>query len=115
MDISRVLGHLHDIHDAPDDGRDFVAFEKRPEMIVAGVPAEAFDRFDFSKRATVRREMDALSGGGPIRSPGPSLPQAHDLVYRGDPVGTHGDYDGTGGQMLLGAFGGGLRPDESAL
>ena len=74
MDLSKLLGHLRDIHDAPDDGRDFVAFEKRPEMIAAGVSAKDFDRFDFGDKPAVAREISALSLGGPVRPPEPQAP-----------------------------------------
>lgn len=110
MNIARVLGHLQDIHDAPDDGRDFVAFEKRPQMLAAGVPPEAFDGFDFSSRPAVAREIGVLSGGEPMRPPEPSHSQTQDLVYRGEPVGLTKGYDGTGEQMMLAAFGGSRPP-----
>lgn len=60
MDISRLLSHLQDIHDAPDDSRDFVAFEKRPDMIAAGVPAKTFDGFNFGSKPAVRAAMGQL-------------------------------------------------------
>jgi hypothetical protein len=107
MDISRVLGHLRDIHDAPDDGRDFVAFERRPDMLAAGVKPAAFDGFDFSSKPAVAREIGVLSGGRSAWPPEPSHWRTQDLVYRGEPVGVRRGYDGTGGQMMLAAFGGG--------
>ena len=48
FDRNSLLNHLLTIRDAPDDSRDFVAFERRPDMLAAGVSPEDFDRFDFS-------------------------------------------------------------------
>lgn len=105
MDISRVLGHLQDIHDALDDGRDFVAFERRPEMLAAGVKPKAFDGFDFRSKPAVAREIGILISG--LRTGGgASLPLTHDLVYRSEPVEAYKANGGTGGQMMLAAFGG---------
>ena len=85
MDISRLLGYLQDIHDAPDDSRDFVAFEKRPDMIAAGVPAEAFDGFNFGSKPAVQREIGLLSGG-PIRAPETRAPMQRPII-EGNPRG----------------------------
>jgi hypothetical protein len=60
MDLSKLLGHLQANHDAPDDGRDFVAFEKRPAMIAASVKPETFDGFDFGSKSAVQNAIEAV-------------------------------------------------------
>lgn len=60
-----LLDQLKAIRALPVDQRSFAAFEKRPDMLAAGVDKAALDAFDFDDERALDEMIGRLGGGAP--------------------------------------------------